>query len=166
MENQEVSGALDAVQTLRFFWHVDGVVAGSARPGRYGDLRKELLHLQSERISLIVNLCTERLALPAEFKGVFEELHEPVADGHPPEEDQLERILAAVKKAAAEGRRTVIHCRGGVGRTATVLIPLMMVLEGLTLAEAVARLRKAGRYTQTMQQWEFIQNWAEKQGKI
>lgn len=160
--SRETAPGPDPNLTLRFFWHVDGVVAGCARPGRYGEMRAELAHLRDQGISLIVNLCTEPLAMPEEFAAVFEEFHVPVLDGHPPEEDQLARIIGKVSAARAAGRSTVIHCRGGVGRTATVLIPVMMTLEKISLDEAVARLRKAGRYTQTMQQWEFLKAWAEK----
>ena len=73
-----------------------------------------------------------------------------------------EVIIGLVKEATAESKRVVIHCRGGVGRTATVLIPLLMELEGIDLEQAIKRLRQAGRYTQTMQQWEFLQEWAQK----
>ena len=54
--------------TLRFSWHVDGLVAGSARPGRYGDIRRELALIKDEGIRLIVNLCTEPLVMvPTRF---------------------------------------------------------------------------------------------------
>ena len=147
--------------TLRFSWHVDGLVAGSARPGRYGDIRRELALIKDEGIRLIVNLCTEPLPIPDEFLDEFEEMHEPVLDGHPPEPAQLTRIIAKVQAAAKAGRPALIHCRGGVGRTATVLIPVMMEVGGFSLDDAIHRLRQAGRYTQTMQQWEFLKDWAE-----
>jgi protein-tyrosine phosphatase len=146
---------------LRFSWHVGRMVAGSARPGRYNDIRKDFATLKGQGIEIIVNLCGTRLDIPAEFAKDFTEVHEPVLDGHPPEPEQLEKIIALVKKSAAAGKRAVVHCRGGVGRTATVLIPLIMAMEGVSLEEAVARLRAAGRYTQTMQQWHFLEAWAQ-----
>ena len=145
---------------LRFSWHVGQMVAGSARPGRYNDISKDFATLKQQGIEIIVNLCEGRLDIPAEFAADFTEVHEPVLDGHPPEPEQLENIIALVKKSAAAGKRAVVHCRGGVGRTATVLIPLIMAMEGISLDEAVARLRSSGRYTQTMQQWHFLEAWA------
>ena len=135
------------------------MVAGSARPGRYNDIRKDFATLQEMGIEIIVNLCETRLEMPPEFAACFREIHEPILDGHPPEPEQLERIIADVSQAARCGKRAVIHCRGGVGRTATVLIPLIMAMEGLPLEEAVQKLRVAGRYTQTMQQWHFLEAW-------
>ncbi|HUT54735.1 MAG TPA: dual specificity protein phosphatase family protein [bacterium] len=145
---------------LRFSWHVGRMVAGSARPGRYNDIRKDFATLKGQGIEIIVNLCESALDIPPEFVKDFTEVHEPVLDGHPPEPEQLENIIALVKKSAAAGKSAVVHCRGGVGRTATVLIPLIMAMEGVSLQDAVTRLRQAGRYTQTMQQWHFLEDWA------
>ena len=147
---------------LRFGWHVGEMVAGSARPGRYQDINRDCETLQEQGIDIIINLCSDPLDLPSEYSGRFEEFHELVLDGHPPAQEQLERIISLVSDAAGAGKRVVVHCRGGVGRTATVLIPLIMDMEGLSLEEAVKRLRKAGRYTQTMDQWEFLKSWAQK----
>ena len=165
MKNKSISGKDEAYErrqlSLRFCWHVDGMIAGSARPGRYGELDKDLEFLQDQGIDLIVNLTTSRLEIPDRSGLNMEEVHEPLYDGHPPEGEQLERILTLVQKATAEGKKVVVHCRGGIGRTATVLIPLIMTLEGLTLEDAIGRLRKSGRYTQSMDQWEFLKKWAE-----
>jgi len=147
---------------LRFGWHVGEMVAGSARPGRYQDINRDCDTLQEQGIDIIINLCSDPLDFPPEYSGRFEEFHEPVLDGHPPDPEQLERIISLVRDAAGVGKRVVVHCRGGVGRTATVLIPLIMDMDGLSLEEAVKRLRKAGRYTQTMDQWEFLKYWAQK----
>ncbi len=147
--------------SLRFCWHVDGMVAGCARPGRYGDLAKDLGFLKEQGINLIVNLTSRPLEVPAEFETQMEQVHEPLPDGHPPETDQLERILSLVQSATQQGKKVVVHCRGGIGRTATVLIPLIMTLEGIPLQDAIDRLRKSGRYTQSMDQWEFLKEWSE-----
>jgi len=147
---------------LRFCWHIDNLVAGSARPGRYGDLRDDLARLKEEGIEVIVNLCSEPVEIPPEFEDSFRQVHVPVVDGHPPEAEQLEEIMGEVLRAKAGGKKVVIHCRGGVGRTATVLIPLIMELEGVSMDDAIGRLRKAGRYTQSMHQWEFLREWAGK----
>ena len=147
---------------LRFQWHLDGMVAGSAKPGRYGDIMGDLEFLRDQGVEVIVNLTSHPIGLPEPFQAHFTEVHEPMPDGHPPDHGQLERIIERVKAETSEGRRVVIHCRGGVGRTATVLIPVLMDLEGLSLEQAIDRLRKAGRYTQSMQQWEFLKEWTSR----
>ncbi len=150
---------------LRFCWHVGNWIAGSARPGRYGDLADDLAALRDSGVRLIVTLCAEPLHIPAELGGHFEVLHEPVADGAPPDPAQLERIVSTLESARAGGTRSVVHCRGGVGRTATVLIPVLMRIEGLSLEEAAARLRSAGRFTQSMAQHEFLREWSDERGR-
>ena len=146
--------------TLRFQWEIEQMVAGSARPGRSGDMAADLETLREKGIRFIVNLTCNELSLPEEYAGVFEVLHIPVLDGHPPDRDQLQRIIDRVRDAVSRGRRTLVHCRGGIGRTATVLAPLIMTLENLSLEEAMDRLRKSGRYTQSREQREFLEAWA------
>jgi len=154
--------ALINANPLNFSWCLDGQVAGSARPGRYGNLLGDLARLKEEGIKVIVNLCAEPLAVPAEFDGCFTQVHEPVQDGEAPTFSQLDRIIARVRQDLAQQRRIVVHCQGGVGRTATVLIPLLIALDNASLDDAVNRLRAAGRHVQTMHQWEFVQEWTEK----
>jgi len=150
---------------LRFAWHVDESVAGSARPGRYGDLSDDLERLKSEGVDTIINLCSKKLEIPDDFGDHFEVVHEPVVDGSPPDPEQLDRIIETVRKSRDSGRRLVVHCRGGVGRTATILIPVMMELLDMELDEAIQGLRKAGRYTQSMEQWEFLQDWIKRRNR-
>ncbi|MFO8057808.1 MAG: dual specificity protein phosphatase family protein [bacterium] len=150
-----------ALLSLRFCWHVDGVIGGSARPGRYGNLKNDLEFLKEHGISLIVNLTAGPLDIPPDYQADMKEIHEPLPDGHPPRREQLDRIISVVENSAHQGEKVVVHCRGGIGRTATVLIPLLMTMEGISLQEAINRLRKAGRYTQSMDQWEFLKEWAK-----
>lgn len=148
--------------SLRFGWCLPGKLAGSARPGRYGDLGEDLLRLRAEGIAVIVNLCSQPIEFPPEMAGWFEELHEPVQDSEAPTFAQLDRIIAAVRHALDHSRPVLVHCRGGVGRTATVLTPLLITLTGASLDQAVASLKKAGRFTQSMHQWEFLLEWTRR----
>jgi hypothetical protein len=146
---------------FRFRWHVENTVAGSAMPGRYGNLAADLKKLQAEGIALIVNLTHTPLIIPPEFQDSFNVVHVPIVDGHPPEIEQMDHIVDLVRDAIFKGKRTVIHCRGGMGRTASVIIPLLMEFENYSLEKAKEKARKAGRFTQSLEQREFLESWAD-----
>jgi protein-tyrosine phosphatase len=146
--------------TFRFSWHVAAVVAGSAMPGHYGPLVGDLKKLKEEEIELIVNLTCTTLQIPPEFKDSFRVVHMPIVDGYPPDVEQMNQIMDLIRDAIFTGKRTVIHCRGGMGRTASVIIPLLIEFENLSLEEAVEKARKSGRFTQSLEQREFIESWA------
>ena len=150
--------------TLRFHWEVEGRVAGSAVPGRGGNPEEDFRTLQEAGIDTIISLTRRPLQVPPAFDGAFDVVHVPVDDGTPPGEEQLEAIIRRVREAVDAGKRTVVHCRGGIGRTATVLIPLLMELEGLSLEEATNRVRASGRFTQSGEQKAFLERWAGSRG--
>ncbi len=146
--------------SLRFQWEIGKVVAGSARPGRSGDLAADLETLRENGIRFIVNLTCTELLIPEEYADVFQVFHVPIDDGTPPDPEQMHTILRRVRECVASDHRTLVHCRGGIGRTATVLVPLLMELEGLTLEEALKKVRASGRFTQSLEQKEFLEAWA------
>lgn len=152
----------DAFNAFRFHWEVRDMVAGSAMPGRCGSVADDLRTLKEKGIEVIVNLTHQTLEIPPEFQSAFDVFEMPIVDGHAPGDEELGEILQRVRDAVSRGKRTVIHCRGGIGRTATVLIPLIMELEGLSLEEAVQQVKKSGRFTQSTEQKEFLKSWAEK----
>ena len=154
-----------AFNSFKFHWEVGDMVAGSAMPGRYRNIADDCRTLKEEGIEIIINLTCTTLEIPSEFEGCFEVLHVPVLDGQAPDRHQLNKIMAVIRDAVPKGKRAVIHCRGGIGRTATVLTPLLMELEDLCLEEAEEKLRKSGRYTQSTEQREFLEAWAREQGK-
>jgi len=129
-------------------------------PGRYGNLVEDLKILKDNGIEVIVNLTSKSLQVPPEFEDSFELLHVPIVDGQPPDIPQLNHIIRLVQNALSHKKRTVIHCRGGIGRTATILIPLIMELESLSLEEAIHKVKKSGRFTQSREQREFLETWA------
>ena len=137
--------------------------------GEGGDLEVILdLHLtdelREEGIALIVNLTCTTLQIPSEYRDSFRVVDVPIVDGHPPGAGQVNQIMDLVRDAMLTGKRTVIHCRGGMGRTASIIIPLLMEFESLSLEKATEKARKSGRFTQTSEQREFLESYANPEG--
>ena len=150
-----------AFNTFRFHWEIKDMVAGSAMPGRSGNIADDFEILKKNGITLIINLTCRQLHIPSEFSDYFDVCHIPVIDGQAPSEQQLVKIINLIRSAVSKGKRAVIHCRGGIGRTATVLVPLMMDFEKLPLKEAIKKVNRSGRFTQSREQKEFLELWAK-----
>lgn len=84
-----------------------------------------------------------------------------------PAAKRLEEVLAALADSAAAGRRAVVHCWGGVGRTGTVVGCHLRQHFGLSGDEALARIaeewkgveknRRVPRSPETAEQAAFVQ---------
>jgi ADP-ribosyl-[dinitrogen reductase] hydrolase len=91
----------------------------------------------------------------------LEVLRLPIRDVDVPTDlGKVEAFLAAVDQHVAEGRRVVIHCIGGLGRTGT-LSGCYLVRRGVPVPEAFARLRRVRgeRCPETNQQRAFIEKY-------
>lgn len=77
----------------------------------------------------------------------------PVDDRTPPSLDQMRSIIKLIQN----GNKTVIHCRGGVGRTATILIAYLITL-GKTRAESTLMLQKRRTILSSGQE-DFLKEW-------
>jgi len=66
----------------------------------------------------------------------------PVTDFTAPEPDQLLMAARFIDTAVAAGRRVLVHCRLGVGRSPTV-VAAWLVFTGLAPAEAIRQVEEA-----------------------
>ena len=148
---------MDIGKALRFSWHLDGKIAGSAQPGRYGNIGADLSFLREQGIRHIFNLTEQALEVPDSHLNHFQFHHVPLLDGHAPSDHEMTLIRDRVSAALGRNEPILIHCRGGVGRTATVIGVLLVELGDMSLEESLANLRQAGRFTESMEQWEFLQ---------
>eukprot|EP01138_Halocafeteria_seosinensis_P007760 gb/GECG01007928.1/.p1 GENE.gb/GECG01007928.1/~~gb/GECG01007928.1/.p1 ORF type:complete len:875 (+),score=92.83 gb/GECG01007928.1/:1-2625(+) len=103
-----------------FSW-IDSNVAGSGIPHR-----KEFLEtFEKMGVSQIITLMEEPLAAHVSLDGQFKEMVNffNVTDRRPPPVKQMHSILQLLLESSGN---TVVHCMGGYGRTATVLLAYVM----------------------------------------
>ncbi|MFQ5712840.1 MAG: dual specificity protein phosphatase family protein [Candidatus Scalinduaceae bacterium] len=121
-----------------FSWLIKGEIAGMARPdSTINDFKR----LKKKDIEAIVSL-TE----PSLDKGLIEEFgfevkHIPVEDFSTPRIEQIEDFLEFAEKIRAVGKKLVVHCDGGMGRTGTMLA-CYLVSKGINAAKAIEIVRK------------------------
>jgi hypothetical protein len=123
------------VPILSFGQVTPNVFVGSQH-GRLG-----LRWLARQRISHVVNLREEfdDSAFGLTLSGYC---YLAVTDGMAPTLEQLRQGVAFIQTAVAAGGRVFIHCHAGQGRAPTLAIAYL-ITEGMTLPEALARVRSA-----------------------
>jgi protein-tyrosine phosphatase len=73
-----------------------------------------------------------------------------------PKDEEMRRILDTIDDALEEGRTVFVHCRGGIGRTGTV-IGCHLRRHGASAEEALEAL---GGRPETEEQYAIIRRWA------
>lgn len=65
----------------------------------------------------------------------------PIANHHPPTQDQLDEGVAVLAKLIALGKKIYVHCKHGHGRAPT-LVAAYFISTGMSVEEAVEAIRK------------------------
>ncbi|XP_021169444.2 dual specificity phosphatase 28 [Fundulus heteroclitus] len=97
--------------------------------------------LQQEAVTLCINV-TKQQPFPA--AGGVAKLQVAVYDD--PGEDlysHFDRCADAIQKEAKRGGRSVVYCKNGRSRSATVCVAYLMKHRGMTLTEALQRVKTA-----------------------
>lgn len=144
------------------WWAVPGLLCGLPRPGLINDTAVHFQQLSSCQVKLLVCL-EERVQYDASTLrelGIGH-LHVPIADmaapGLVPRLDLCRIVQARIERNEAVS----VHCRGGLGRTGTVLASIF-VWFGDTPECAIARVRAAQPHAiQSDAQLRFIADFAK-----
>ena len=127
------------MQTRNFSFVIEGVLAGSARPGAGDD---DLAALEARGVAGIVSLTSAPLDCDALALAGFEYRHLPVPDFGAPGVEAVRRFVEFVRRVSGRGRgAVVVHCSSGYGRTGTMLA-CFLVSEGRSADDAIAEVRR------------------------
>ncbi len=123
-----------------FSYLLPGKLAGSARPGRLGDLESDLACLSRRKIKAIVSLTEEPLDPVRLEKSGFQSLHLPIRDFTAPSMEQMETFVDFVDQQLADGNPVLVHCGAGIGRTG-VMLAAYLVAQGMEPDKAIRAVR-------------------------
>lgn len=142
-------------------WVTDHLAVGGA-PMSYD----QLASLKEQGITAILNLCAEFCDLhDIESAYGFEVHYLPVPDEQAPDLPALERALEWLDEAVYLGKKVLIHCRHGIGRTGTVLNAYLL-RRGLGHKLAARVLRPLRSKPTNFDQWWTIRRYGKASGKL
>lgn len=142
-------------------WVTEQLAVGAA-PMSYAQLDC----LREAGIGAILNLCGEFCDLhDIECAAGFEVYHMPLADEEAPELAELEKALAWLDEAIYLGKKVLIHCRHGIGRTGTVLNAYLL-RRGLGHRLAWFKLRTLRSKPANFTQWWTIRKYGRQSPKL
>jgi atypical dual specificity phosphatase len=145
------------------WWLVPGLLCGMSRPGISIDAATQFATLRDGGVHVLV--CTEERRLYAidALRDCGIELHHfPVPDMAPPTFAQAVDICRLAEHAIQANRGVAVHCRGGLGRTGTLLAAILIWL-GDAAEEAIASVRARKPYAiQTPAQTRFLHDFASR----
>ncbi len=142
-------------------WITDDLAVGHA-PMSYRDLET----IREQGISVIINLCGEYCDLhEIEENYGFEVLYLPIPDDDAPNLEQLDRALDWLDEAIYLGKKALVHCRFGIGRTGT-LVTSYLLRCGFGLKSAKKRLKPVRSNPTSFRQWRLLRKYRKQERQL
>lgn len=149
------------MSTYKLTWITDHLAVGHA-PMSYDDLDS----IKEQGISGIVNLCGEFSDLHEIEEGAgFEVFYLPIPDETAPKMEQMEKGLEWLDEAVYLGKKVLVHCKLGVGRTGT-FVTAYMLRRGFNLKKAGKLLKKTRANPTNYSQWWLLRKFGKKEGQL
>lgn len=119
----------------QFSWIIPDKLAGMERPGSVCSLEEDLEFLKNVGIDIIINL--------EEYVRNYDEFdvkHIPIKDFKAPTLSDIEEFVELVEHNIRKGKKILVHCYAGMGRTNLMLASYLVYL-GLKPDEALNVVR-------------------------
>ncbi len=142
-------------------WITKSIALGSA-PMSFTDMES----IKSQGIDAIVNLCAEFSDLhELEEASGFEVYYLPVWDEEVPAMKEMEKALDWLDEAIYLGKKILIHCRHGIGRTGT-FITSYLIRRGHGLKLAAMTLKKTKANPTSHRQHKLLKKYHKQSGVL
>jgi protein-tyrosine phosphatase len=160
-----------SIREARVFRRVDlparvsGKLLLHSMPGRFEAIERTWQHVKSEAVDVIVCL-VEPYEVRLKSSAYAEALENgtvpcsvlpmEIREGGVPEDrDRFWSLAKNVASRLQAGEAVLIHCAGGVGRTAMLAVSVLLVL-GQSMDDAETAVSRAGSIVETMPQIEML----------
>jgi hypothetical protein len=139
-------------------WVTDHLAVGQA-PMSYEDLES----LRHQGINAVLNLCAEFCDLHwIEADAGFDVYFYPIRDEEAPDLPGLEKALDWLDECLFLGKKTLVHCRFGIGRTGTV-VNAFLLRKGLGHKLAGKKLQGLKSQPANFDQWWFLRKYGKRE---